>query len=256
MKRQSESLLQRWLSRKGEAWKDGVIEASQLLLSEYLDDWGAMIPVELHRLASLHKAKIVPLKNLEGEALLMPTRAGFRILVKANNPVGRYRTSVAHELAHTLFFTNPREGTPQRLIPHSKREEHFCFDVARHLLAPKIHLETIGVYDERDPGVVLKKLTESLLLSRPLAARLMLADYKLANGIAGRWVHTENGWKHEFWSSAATPSLSRQDRSELRAVAKRYLADSQSPLLNFRVNAVPEESGNAVFLLVTSRGEK
>jgi hypothetical protein len=86
------------------------------------------------------------------EALLVPLRSGsFRIVVDATPrggwgetptairpSVARHRTRfrVAHELAHTFFFTR-RAGQPVRLFPGgSAAEERFADEFARALLAP------------------------------------------------------------------------------------------------------------------------
>jgi hypothetical protein len=243
------NLVREWLAKQGDSWKQAVREASCLLLEDYLKRC-KIVPVELHRLAATLNAEVVRLNDFEGEAMLIPKHAGFRVIVNASLNRGRYRASVAHELAHTLFYSNPGESLPRRLQEPSRREEFFCFDVARHMLAPIAHLEAAGILNENDPAVTFAKLTEILLLSRPWAARIMLADYALARGIAGRWVRGDDGrWSLARGSSTATPSLSDRDKRELRAAAAKYL---QSPERNpqQRIIAVPETSGHGVFVLV------
>jgi hypothetical protein len=242
------NLIREWLASQGESWKQAVREASDFLLKDYLKRW-QIVPVELHRLAAILNAEVVRLNDFTGEAILMPQQTGFRIIVNASLSKGRYRASVAHELAHTLFYSEPSGTPPRRIQEQTRREEHFCFDVARHLLAPKAHLEAIGVLNENDPAIVFAKLTGTLLLSRPWAARIMLADYALATGIAGRWIHGENGWRLEPGSSTATPSLSDKDKRELRTAAVKYLQFPQSHRRQ-RIIAIPETSGVGVFLLV------
>ncbi len=252
MNNERDSLVRAWLAAQGQSWREAVQEATRILLKEYLKRWRHLIPVELYRLAGTLRAEVVRLSKFEGEAMLMPANAGFRIIVNASLATARYRSSVAHELAHTLFYTNEKDSTPQRLMQHTKREEYFCFDVARRLLAPQEHLQAIGALQESDPAVVFEKLTGVLLLSRPWAARLILADLGLANGIAGRWVRTASGWKQEYHSATATPSLSRRDREGLRKAAGEYLARPDRQLCNKRVIAVHEKSEEGMFLIVTT----
>ncbi len=246
------SLVRKWLAVEGQFRNEAVHEASRLLLQEYMRQWEHLIPVELHRLAATLRSEIVRIKELEGEAILMPSQEGFRILVNATLPTGRYRTSIAHELAHTLFYTDSEEYPPCRCVPHSQQEEDFCFDVARNLLAPKEHLEAIGILRESDPAVIFKKLTGVLLLSRPLAARLMLAELTLARGIAGRWVRTASGWKQQYPSSTATPSLSQRERGKLRMVASQYLQCPGKQPHATKIISVDEKSGEGIFLVVTT----
>jgi hypothetical protein len=243
------NLVREWLASHGDSWKQAAREASRLLLENYLRQW-QIVPVELDRLATTLNAEVVRPNDFEGEAILMPKRGGFRIIVNPSLNRVRYRTSVAHELAHTLFYSEPSESPPRRLQEQTRREEYFCFDVARHLLAPKAHLEAIGILNESDPAIVFTRLTGILLLSRPWAARVMLTDYELARGIAGRWVHGDNGWSVERGSSAATPSLSDREKKELRTAAVKYLEFSEKKPQR-RIIAIPETSGQGVFLLVT-----
>ncbi|MGD0598053.1 MAG: hypothetical protein ABSA64_11110 [Sedimentisphaerales bacterium] len=247
------NMVQKWLASAGQSWVESVESASSFLLRDYLKKWEHLIPVELHRLASTLHAEVVRLNDLEGEAVIMPKNGGFRILVKSSMTTSRYRTSVAHELVHTLFYTDSNEGTPQRAIPHSKREENFCFDVARYLLAPKEHLEKIGVFRESDPTIVFNMLTQTLRLSRPLAARVMLADYPLATGIGGRWILKPIGWKLEPGSSTASPCLSEREKTELRKVAKGYLEHPEKRIENLNFFAINEKNQNGVFLLVFTK---
>ena len=245
------TLAQKWLATEGQARYEAVQEAACLLLHVYLQKWAYLIPVELHRLAATLNAEIVRLQNLDGDAILMPVQSGFRILVNAALPTGRFRASVAHELVHTLFYAIEDGCTSRRSVPHTPREEPFCFDVARHLLAPKEHLEAIGVLRESDPAVIFAKLTKVLLLSRPWAARVMLADHVLAKGIAGRWVRTDAGCRQEKYSATATPSLSRQERTKLRMAVAEHLQSPEMKSSELGILVVHEKSSDSVFVLAT-----
>lgn len=86
-----------------------------------------------------------PLESPEGgcEALLVPTAdSSFRIVVDTALGGGaqlrrrRRRFRIAHELAHTAFYSKGR-GRPRRSMPGgSKIEEMFCDEFARALLVP------------------------------------------------------------------------------------------------------------------------
>ena len=239
----------KWLVAEGNARCEAVRKAARFLLKQYLEKWAYLIPVELHRLAATANAEIVRMQDLNGDAILMPVRGGFQILVNAAASAGRYRTSVAHELVHTLFYTIPEQGAPRRAIPHNQREESFCFDVARHLLVPQEHLEAIGVLRESDVTLIFNQLTRVLLLSRPWAARVMLADYALARGIAGRWIRTAEGWKQEKSAATATPSLSREERANLRKAVAEHLESPEKGSGGLRIVTLTEQSGAGVFVI-------
>jgi hypothetical protein len=54
-------------------------------------------------------------------------------------------------------------------------------------------------------------------------SRVILADYSLANGIAGWWLSTEAGWELEKGQATASPQLGRKERAALRDIAKKSL---------------------------------
>jgi hypothetical protein len=247
------SLVVAWLAAKDECRIRAVEEATSLLLQYYLTQWSNLIPIELHRLAATLKAEIVRMRDLKGDAFLLPTYTGFRILVKAGLPVGRYRSSVAHELAHTLFYSGPEKNEPRRIIRHSPREEQFCFDVARHVLVPREHLKAISIFNDNDPLTIFSKLTQTLLLSRPWAARVMLADYPLAKGIAGRWVKTQNGWKQQPGSATATPTLSEAERRKFREMARKRLESQIKGVPGYHILSVEEKTSGGIFVMVASQ---
>ncbi len=252
MEEEREKLIYNLLNSKGESYKQAIEEASKFLLLNYFEKWREFIPIELNRLAYTLGAKIIPKNDINGEAILLPYRDGFLILVKTNQHIGRYRMSIAHELGHTLFFTS-QNNKQERIIPYSQQEEFICFDLARHLLAPKYHLETLGFFDEVDPKLMFLKLTGILFLSRPIAARVMLADHMLVKGIGGRWCQTENEWKLVKGYSAATPTLSEYERKKLRSIARDFLKHPNLKKSDYNIIFFPEISDNGIFVIITEK---
>lgn len=255
MSETSVNLVQEWLSAKGEAWQQAVKEASNLLLEGYMNhpSYRRIVPVEVYRLARVLNSKIETFSGMESGAMLLPTNYGFQIRVNADLPARRFRASVAHELAHTLFYTSPLESKPRRLITHQTREEHFCFDVARHLLAPKQHLEFLEIIGETNLETIFRKLNVYLNINRSWAARIMLADYELVTGIAGRWMKNEdNNWRLIKQGAAASPSLSKDDRGKLRKLAQEYLSKrDKDQFENMQFLDIDEQSNDVVFLIVS-----
>ena len=247
------SLVVAWLAAEGECRRRAEEEAVDLLVQDYKSRWPNLIPTELYRLASTLNTEIVRMRDLKGDAFLLPTRTGFRILVKGGLHVARYRTSVAHELAHILFYSGLENGQPRRIIRHSQQEEYFCFDVARRILSPIEHLKAIKVFDDNNPLTIFLKLTRTLLLSRPWAARVMLADYSLVKGIAGRWVKTENGWKQQPGSATASPTLSHAERRKFREMAKKHLESQTKEVPGYHIFSVEEKTSGGIFVMVASQ---
>lgn len=245
-----------WLNARGTARQQAVEEAASHLLREYRERWSRLMPVELHRLASTLRAKIEVVRDLAGGARLIPVPGGFHVLVCHSLGARRFRTAVAHEFAHTLFYTTGSE-IPRRLADPTKTEEVFCFDVARRVLAPPWLLDDLDVRAMDDVEQVFRALTERLKLSRPLAARVLLEDYRLVRGLAGRWSSREGVWKSNRGEIYASPSLGDADRRELRAQVELYLTNRPEACCPFRVFAIRESDGRSAFVLIEARaGEK
>jgi hypothetical protein len=239
-----------WLTASGATRVKVIHEAASLLLAEYFRKWIHLIPVELHRLSATMRSEIVRSTTLNGEALLLPIKDGFKILVNAKSVVARYRASVAHELAHTMFYSNELGSVPARLIPYSKEEEFFCFEVARHILSPREHLESVGVFAEHDPTAIFNILTHKLQLSRPWASKVMLSDHALVKGIAGRWKRTEEGWMQQYGTSSASPDLDKKDRKQLRTAVTEYLNHDTGFPSSTEPIIIKETSGEGIFVLL------
>lgn len=237
-----------WLSLRNRV--AAVDRASVELLSAYQRQWPNLVPTELHRLSASLGCRISTVKHLEGGARLLPSRGGgFRVLVGQNLDPGRYRTAVAHELSHTLFYCR-QESMPKRFFPPSKAEEHFCFDVARRLLAPRWMLKGAGLLDDRDVESVFETLITKFKLSRPVAARLILADYHLFTGVAGRWSLEAGEWKLNRGESFASPNLATREKRVLHSAAHSWLKGIHGESVFRRIVGLRETGSQSAFVLV------
>ena len=185
----------------------------------------------------------------------MPVQGGFRVLVKETLPPARFRFSVAHELAHTLFYSRERE-VPQQLQEPTEKEEIFCSDVARRVLAPRWLVEACCLKEMTDGKDVFAMLTDRrgpFRLSKPLAARVMLADYQLARGIGGMWVNSGGVWKAKPGMAYATQGLGERQRKLLRAMANYWLKHRREPP-GFRIIGSDDVPGQSSFVVVLQQG--
>ena len=179
----------------------------------------------------------------------MPVPDGFLVLVDENLGIEKYRTSVAHELVHTLFYTRETR-IPRRLFRATPEEEHFCFDVGRRVLAPDWMLTDLGLTAMQDAEAIFATLTEKLRLSRPVAAQVMLQDHLLARGIAGRWVLQNGRWDLARGTAYASPTLSRPARQSLRGLAKQWIEGKTQFADRYRVFGTFEPSRESAFVMV------
>lgn len=244
------SVLQ-WLSSRGVDRRLAAEQAAYVLLLKYRQRWEKIVPIELHRLAASLNCRISQVRRLEGGARLLPISGGFEVLVSAELPLAKHRMAIAHELAHTLFYSFENE-IPMRLVEPSPREEHFCFDVARRILAPDWLIADIRRFRLAEPKDLFDCLTKRFKLSKLTAARVMLEDYQLAVGVAGRWRRVNEQWKLDRGRAFASPSLKPRDRKLLHAAAKRWLSESVLPEAPYGIIGLSEASGEGVFVCVAN----
>ncbi len=239
-----------WLNSRGAERERSVKEAVSLLTEEYRNKYPSLLPMELHRLSATLSARVVYIQGLEGGARLLPVPGGFEVLVDSGLNYLRARTSIAHELVHTLFYAR-EDHVPRRLAKATKAEEHFCFDVGRRILAPSWMVEIAGIRDLKNGKDIFTSLLRIFKLSRSVAARIMLQDYSLTSGVAAVWSCSDGTWKMKPGSCSASAHLKRGQRTELHDHARRWLQnpDSQQP----NVLGMMDKTRSAAFVLVTER---
>ncbi len=238
-----------WLAVSGEERRFAVEQAALHLLGGYRRKWARLAPVELHRLAWSLETHISRAPQVDGGARLMPVPGGFVVLVDADLAAAKYRTSIAHELVHTLFYSKETR-IPTRLFKATPEEEHFCFDVGRRLLAPDWMLVDLGLTEMRDAKTIFASLTGKLGLSKPVAAQVMLQDYMLARGVAARWARRNGRWDLVRGNVYASPSLSREERQFLRGMAKQWIESRYQCGGAYRIFGTFDSSGDSAFVLV------
>jgi hypothetical protein len=243
-----------WLACHGDKWQEAVVTAASILLQDYRTTWPDAPFVNLYRLASTLDTRIAFVTDLTDGARLMPVQGGFRVLVRESLPRAKFRFSVAHELAHTLFYSREHD-IPQQLQGPTKNEEIFCCDVARRVLAPDWLVDRCGLREMASAKEVFATLTDSdgaFRLSKPLAARVMLADYRLAKGVGGLWLNTGGAWKLKAGMAYASQSLGDKQKKLLRGMAQFWLKNRKEPL-GFQVIGCDEVEGDSAFVIVLQR---
>src|SRR5229473_1795438 len=249
-----EGTLHTWLSTRGNARIEAARLAANALLYDYPYSGERSSRIDLERLAVALRSKLQRRASVSGEARLIPTDRGFVILY--SRPAGsghRYRTSIAHEMAHTLFYS--RGYPPTRIIPWSQAEEHFCFDVARMILAPHWLLSSLGIFEMEDVMGALDALVRNVGVSWPVASRLLLADHAHFEGVSARWkCETDTGiWRLDRSSAVATDRLTRTERQRLHELARRWLQGGEpEPQVAGRISP----SGSVAFVAVTVPNQK
>jgi IrrE N-terminal-like domain len=216
-------------------------KAAEYLLSQYKRSGSRdEIPVNLDGLAKSLRCRVEIADSMEGEGRLLPTSTGFTILINPRMPYPRRRVSIAHEMAHTLFYDSQRSN--RRIIPATTEEEGFCFDVGRRLLAPRWLLRRAGLYEERAVGAIFRALKVRFLLTRPAAARAILQDHSLVVGLAGVWRRRRSRWEIDFDSLVTSPVLDSADTQLLLRRLSRLINGNRMHAAGLNVLMEPQGS--------------
>ena len=238
----------------GEEWHKSITESVTYLLSSYQNKFSNEIPVNLYRLAALNDTRIEIVNKLEGEARLLPINNGFLILVNENEWLTRNkrcRTAIAHELAHTIFYNNVG-GVPTRMFKSDNREEQFCFDVGRRLLAPEWLIKKYIFPKLPDVQLIFNKLHEEFKISRPVIARIMLQDYPIASGIANAWELINGKWIPKKGLSLASPNLPTELKKKLKEISESWLINENKVFSPWLIIDQIEDPKKSAYIMVIS----
>lgn len=239
-----------WLDSRGDAWRLAVADAASRLLSKYRSKWPDIVPVELHRLAASLGVSIQRVKTLEGGARLIPVSDGFCVFISDEIEYPRFRSAIAHELAHTLFYVQDGPSW-RRIVDQSDarrraREESFCFDVGRRILVPEWQIDAFGIRSVNDAAAILKMFRERFRLNSIVAARVMLEDYGLVCGVAGYWTKgRDDAWQLDKRRFYASRHLSMPFRKLLLAATNKWLEEGAATSKSERVLPWDAFSGDA-----------
>ena len=244
-----------WLTADGYERKEAVCQAASCLLTLYRQRYHEKgRPINVFKVAETLNVGLVRIWKLKEGARLIPKRGGFQILIDSSLFGSRLRTSIAHELAHSLFY-HRNSDPPKRLAAPTRREHNFCFDVARYVLAPQWLLDEADVFGALQVGEMLEILTNRLWISRTWAARVILGDYEIAYGFAGRWQKGRLGWSYEASSGSASPGMAAEERAICKTIAKQWLEEGAEPETGYYIHVVEERPRSTRFLVIvrTSR---
>lgn len=184
-------------------------------------------------------------KAMSSHGRLRVTDGGFVIETPGGHP-SRVRFTVAHEVGHTLFF-DLTQSPPRRTL-HSQtpeEEEFFCDVFASELLMPveamRNHVERRRDNEAESPAASIRHLAEAFRVSAETAARRLIEDLEILNGIAlgARWLpgggvggsrrRTPPDWRLAWWAASSElakdtylPAASSRPKVRLKSVDGVY----------------------------------
>jgi hypothetical protein len=106
-------------------------------------------PVDLELIAKhrkIHEILRVPREVGDPEGILLPVEDGFLVRVASGLYDTRYRSTLAHEIAHTFFFddSTPTPRKRAEWFTHAWSEEGAASEVARQILVPRSMLRPLA----------------------------------------------------------------------------------------------------------------
>ncbi len=119
---------------------EGIVQRANICVIEAMEDGWEGPPFDTFQLANLLGFEVIPCESIRDARLIPITRDRYRIEYNPNQPRGRIRFSIAHEIAHT-FFPDCRELVRNRSAKrHMKGDdwqlEMLCNIGAAELLMP------------------------------------------------------------------------------------------------------------------------
>jgi len=139
------------------------------------------IPINLNEILELRKINDLILEksrfNFQGE--LIPKREGFSVILNSEHNQTRKRTTLAHEIGHTLFF-DISVLPPKRIITYSKSEEWLCYDFGRCLLMPSEFVKRyVSKYKRTPTPKKIIELADSFEVSKDVFLMRITRDFHL-----------------------------------------------------------------------------
>ncbi|MCD4704772.1 ImmA/IrrE family metallo-endopeptidase [bacterium] len=139
------------------------------------------IPINLNEILELRKVNDLILEksrfNFQGE--LIPKREGFSVILNSEHNQTRKRTTLAHEIGHTLFF-DISVMPPKRMITYSKSEEWLCYDFGRCLLMPSEFVKKyVSIYKQTPTPQKIIDLTNLFEVSKNVLLMRITRDFQL-----------------------------------------------------------------------------
>jgi hypothetical protein len=189
--RQIKDRIDRWLlSKVGKKnQNEPILKLVEGVLEKYKKERGKLNPpTDLNILGNcldIKVKKILLSKNINSDALLIPTKGGFKVKLKNEDKLwNTYRTrySLAHEMAHTFFYEMEEGNLPSRAVPEgSQYEERLCDLAAAEILMPKeiFELKTKKLVKKHGYSlIVLIKLNQIFKTSFESIGNRLIIDLK------------------------------------------------------------------------------
>lgn len=138
-----------------------------------------IIPIDLNPIVKQRKIKISNKIYKYNQGELIPKNYGFSVILNSKDGRIRNRTTLAHEIGHTLFF-DISVLPPKRIIAYSDSEEWLCYDFGRCLLMPTEFVKKyVSKYKRTPTPQKIIDLTNLFKVSKDLFLRRITRDFHL-----------------------------------------------------------------------------
>ena len=218
----------------------------QEALAKIIDDFRlAALPrrYDLETLAKKWGVNSIEEREIESDAMLLPSKNGYSIVLKKSERPGlsvRQRFSLAHELGHLLLLKSQapaasgvvRTASKYRDPGYSDEEEHLCDQIAAEILMPRMAFQEDGWMEGwalRSSRTLARKYDTSI----PATARRMI-DLMPEETLMGVWkVSSVNGegeraellWQHFGKTWYRIPGSSTVSAQRLQLINRAWNSD-------------------------------
>lgn len=218
-------------------------------------------PIDLFIISKARRIRHRTVPQLATDGRLSVNKEGFILEVKEGYQT-RKRFTMAHEIAHTIFY-DLSASPPQRLLhgARTKEEESFCSILASELLMPsefvKVELIKLNTSDDNiSPITLLRRLASIFRVSLEAMTRRVIEDIQLLNGVVLglRWLPgvlksasiepTGPAWRLRWWAASPTiieplylPAVSRRPKLVLDVIEDTFSA-SKHQKVRLEINTI------------------
>ncbi len=206
---------------------------SQQEIAKIVDEFRLLAlphPLDLEALAKRWGVKSIEERDIESDAMLLPSGSGYSIVLKKasqENLVRRQRFSLAHELGHLLLQKSEKSGASLKYRGHgySDEEERICDQIAAEILMPRMAFYEDG-WLEGWSLKSLRTLANTYDTSLPATA-VRMVDLMPEEALMGVWKVSEEGkaalqWPHAGKTEYAIPSSSILSKERMELVGRAW----------------------------------
>lgn len=144
------------------------------------------IPISLKQICELRRIRLIKstlpaanvMKQFDFQGEIIPNSDGFVVNLNSNHSVIRNRATLAHEIGHSLFYDTSKSPPKKVYKNNDSEEEWVCWDFARSLLIPRLHVEELlSQYKETPKPQLISEIANNFKVSIDILLKRIRWDF-------------------------------------------------------------------------------